>query len=179
MTRTPLRRSLRLLTPVVVTASVATLAATPASACGRALVFRGPLQDLQPATVDPFDGAAARVLLVHRAHGTRVVLTVKGADPGSAGVQFGAHLHVGPCVAGDPAAAGPHYNASTSVPPVVSDQTEVWLDFVVAPDGSGRSAAAVPFVPVPGARSVVIHALPTDETGAAGTRLACLPVVWS
>ena len=62
--------------------------------------------------------------------------------------------------------------------PEISEDTEVWLDFTVD-DGAGTATASVPFVPQPGARSVVIHAIPTDHhTGLAGARLACLPVVW-
>ena len=42
-------------------------------------------------------------------------------------------------------AAGPHYNQSTVngvVPPVVNDQTEVWLDVTVGPGGEcGRRGA--------------------------------------
>lgn len=97
-------------------------------------------------------------------------------------MTYGAHLHVGPCVAGDGAAAGPHSNQSVVdgvVPQVVDATTEVWLDFTVRPNGSARSVAVVPFVPTSGTRSIVIHAMPTDPAGAAGARLACLPVVWS
>jgi hypothetical protein len=61
---------------------------------------------------------------------------------------------------------------------VVSPETEVWLDLTLDRHGRGRSVAVVPFVPEPGTRSVVLHAMPTDPSGAAGPRLACLPVVW-
>ena len=90
--------------------------------------------------------------------GTRFHLRVKGIDPAVAGTEYGAHLHVGPCVQGNGAAALGHYNASTATPPVVSNQTEVWLDFEVTDGGTGAGDALVPFVPVPGERSVVIHA---------------------
>jgi Cu/Zn superoxide dismutase len=79
-------------------------------------------------------------------------------------------------------AAGPHYNESTVngvVPPVVNDQTEVWLDVTVGAAGSAVAVARVPFVPVPGNRAVVLHAMQTDEHGTAGARIACLPVSWS
>jgi Cu/Zn superoxide dismutase len=112
------------------------------------------------------------------AHGTLFHLRVKGIDPAAAGHVYGAHLHVGPCVAGDGAAAGPHYNASTTTPPVVSDQTEVWLDFTATADGTGAADTTVPFLPTPGTRSVVIHAESTAPNGTAGPRLVCLPVVW-
>ena len=64
------------------------------------------------------------------------------------------------------------------VPPEISEDTEIWLDFTVD-DGAGTATASVPFVPLPGERSVVVHAMETDHhTGAAGPRLACLPLVW-
>ena len=95
--------------------------------------------------------------------------------------DFGAHLHLGPCVAGNGAAALAHYNTDVLAgvtPPEISEDTEVWLDFTVD-DGAGTATASVPFVPLPGTRSVVVHAMETDhETGGAGARLACVPVVW-
>ncbi len=118
--------------------------------------------------------------IVASAHGSHTVLRVRGIE-GADGETFGAHLHAGPCVAGDPAAALGHYNTDVLagvVPPEVSERTEVWLD-VTVDDGAGTATASVPFVPLPGSRSVVVHALATDHhTGAAGARLACLPVVW-
>jgi len=159
------------------TAALVVAAPGSASAC-TVHVFSGPLQDLSPSTADPFDGAHARLTMVARHHGTVAILRLSGVDPAEAGHRYGAHLHSGPCVAGNPAAAGPHYNVSTSTPPVASPETEVWLDFTVRPHGTALSVAAVPFVPTPGTRSVVIHAMETDDHGAAGARLACLPVVW-
>jgi len=179
MTRTALhhlRASVPIVATIVVFAGVA-----PAGACTlNTQRVQGTLQDLQPSTTEPFDGARASLVMVPtRSGGTKFVLRLRGADQAAAGATYGAHLHTGPCVAGDGAAAGPHYNASTTVPPVVSDLTEVWLDFTLTRHGRGRSATQVPFAPTPGARSIVIHAMPTDPAGAAGVRLACLPVVWS
>ena len=152
---------------------------TPAAAAVWATyLFRGPLQDLS-ATSALFDGARAKVLLQTSSDSSRVVLAVKGIDPTLAGNRYGAHLHIGPCVAGNAAAAMGHYNVSTADPVVISAQTEVWLDFTVDTDGEGRAVARVPFVPVAAARSVVVHALQTAPvTGIAGPRLACLPVEW-
>jgi superoxide dismutase, Cu-Zn family len=135
----------------------------------------GPLVDLQPATTGPFDGASAAVRITATRHGSHAVLRVRGIS-GAEGQTFGAHLHAGPCVAGAPAAALGHYN----VDPLgrATPQTEVWLDFTVD-DERGSASASVPFVPLPGTRSVVIHAEGTDPaTGTAGPRQACLPVVW-
>ncbi len=156
------------------------LAAAPAGAAVTSITAVGPLRDLSAATADPTDGARAVVQSLATSAGTTFRLSLRGLDPAFVGVEYGAHVHVGPCVAGDGAAAGPHYN-STGLPGtegrVVSDQTEVWLDFVI--DGKGRawSKAKVPFViPKGGAGSVVIHATPTASDGTAGARLACLPV---
>ena len=159
------------------------LAATaPASASTHGPLVRasGPLSDLQPAETGPFDGATAAVQIVASAKGSHALLRVRGID-GADGRTFGAHLHSGPCVAGNGAAALGHYNTDVLAgvtPPEVSEQTEVWLDITVD-DGAGTATASVPFVPVAGERSVVVHALATDHhTGAAGARRACLPVVW-
>lgn len=161
--------------------AIVLLTAAPALALGPFLRTAGPLSDLTPAATSPFDGARARVQMVESAGGSHAVLTVKGINPTAEGQTFGAHLHDGPCIAGDGAAAGPHYNAHAhgqSQVPVVNDRTEVWLDFTVE-DGAGTGTASVPFVPEPGSRSVVVHQLPTNpETGGAGPRLACLTVSW-
>ena len=164
-------------------AAAATLLAVPATtapnaAAAPAQVFRGDLVDLSAAITDPFGDASAHLVMTETGKGTLFHLRVKGIDLAHAGQAYGAHLHVGPCVEGDGAAAGPHYNASTAIPPVVSDQTEVWLDFTVTADGTGAGDALVLFVPVPGERAVVIHAEATAPNGTAGPRLVCLPVVW-
>jgi Cu/Zn superoxide dismutase len=153
-------------------APAATTSAAPAQ------VFRGDLVDLSAVTADPFGDASAHLVITPNAQGTTFHLRIKGIDPAVAGEAYGAHLHVGPCVEGNGAAAGPHYNVSAAAPPVVNDQTEVWLDFTVTTDGTGAGDATVPFVPVPGERAVVVHAEETAPNGTAGARLVCLPVVW-
>ncbi|MGA8977596.1 MAG: superoxide dismutase family protein [Pedococcus sp.] len=144
---------------------------------GRTLTFQSPLSDLQPTTAQPLDGARGTLRMTIGARRTGVVLTVRGIARSATGTTFGAHLHSGPCVPGDGVAAGPHYNSAA--PPVVDADHEVWLDFTVTSVGSGRATTVVPFVPVHGARSVVVHEMATNhDTGAAGARLACFPVVW-
>jgi Cu/Zn superoxide dismutase len=160
-------------------AAAATLLLAPVTAyAAPAQVFRGDLVDLSAVTADPFGAASAHLVMTPNAQGTTFHLRIKGIDPAVAGEAYGAHLHVGPCVEGNGAAAGPHYNVSTTTPPVVDDQTEVWLDFTVTPDGTGAGDATVPFVPVPGERAVVVHAEETAPNGTAGARLVCLPVAW-
>ena len=159
--------------------------AGPAVACevdeGHPHRVAGALRDLQTSTAAPLDGARASLTMrVHRGM-TTFVLSVRGIDRAAVGDVFGAHLHIGPCVRGDGAAAGAHHNVSAlhgDVPPVVGDRTEVWLDFTVTRSGRGRAVATVPFVPAPGNRAIVIHAEPTAANGTAGARLACLPVSW-
>ena len=159
-------------------AAAAILLTAPAASAGPAEVFRGELVDLSSTTADPFGDASAHLVMTETGKGTRFHLRVKGIDPAAAGTEYGAHLHVGPCVEGNGAAALGHYNASTATPPVVNNQTEVWLDFEVTDGGTGAGDALVPFVPLPGERSVVIHAEATAPSGAAGPRLVCQPVVW-
>lgn len=172
---TPRRRSTT--ATVIAGAAVAAVVAAAAPAvAGAALNFKGDLRDLTPATASPFDRARAKLTLVGY-EGTQAVLVVHGIDPSVAGQTFGAHLHLGPCVAGNGAAALGHYNHSTT-PRVVSDQTEIWLDLTVNDGGNARSATRVDWSPAAGARSIVIHARPTAADGTAGDRLACLPVEW-
>jgi hypothetical protein len=153
------------------------LVAAPAVA-GASLIFRDGLRDLAPAAAGPFDGASATATLVHHSGASTVVLGLKGVDRAVAGTTYGAHLHVGPCVTGAGAAAGPHLNHSGAVPPVVDDTTEVWLDFTVTGGGTARSVAHVDWFPEAGQRSIVVHERPTAADGTAGARLACLPVEW-
>jgi len=165
--------------PLTTTLAVAgILLSAPAASAAPAEVFRGDLVDLSSTTADPFGDASAHLVMTETGKGTRFHLRVKGIATAAAGTEYGAHLHIGPCVEGNGAAALGHYNASTATPPVVNNQTEVWLDFEVTEDGTGAGDALVPFVPVPGERSVVIHAEATAPSGAAGPRLVCLPVVW-
>jgi Cu/Zn superoxide dismutase len=164
------------LLPAAIVAAAAGL--TVAASAAPAQVFRGGLVDLSTTTADPFGNASAHLVMTPNAHGTLFHLRVEGIDPTAAGHSYGAHLHAGPCVAGDGTAAGPHYNVSTTTPPLVSDQTEVWLDFTATADGTGAADTTVPFLPAPGNRSVVIHAEATAPNGMAGPRLVCLPVAW-
>lgn len=165
-------------------AAAATLATTLLIGAGSAgaaaspfVQARGPLTDLAPSSSDVTDGASALLYAVPVAGSTYFFFLLTGLDPAAAGDSYGAHVHVGPCVPGNGAAAGPHYLAGGTPSP----ETEVWLDFVVRPGGFAYVVTSVPFTIEPGdAQSVVIHAEPTQEgpptPGAAGARLACLPV---
>ena len=148
--------------------------AGPAAAASTFVQAGGALRDLQPATDNATDGATATFWAVQAGGESTHVLVVRGLDPDSAGTTFGAHVHVGPCVAGNGAAAGPHYNSDGGP---ATPENEVWLDFTVRPGGYAVARTTVPFTIEPGdAKSVVIHALPTAPGGAAGARQACLPV---
>lgn len=165
------------LTRVLIGAALA-VAATPAMAGAQSganpFVFAaGPLVNLSTAPNHVTDDATAYLLAFASGESTTVTFIVTGVDA-EPGRTFGAHVHTGPCVEGTPAAAGPHYRSDGGS---ADPDHEVWLDFAVLPGGVGISSATVPFViPDGAARSVVIHALPTAPGGAAGARLACLPV---
>jgi Cu/Zn superoxide dismutase len=167
------RRSARALAAVSLTA--------PAVFLGPLVHHHGPLTDLQSELASPTDGARGSVTaVVARTGGTLVVLRLRGLDRDAAGRTFGAHLHVGPCVADDGAAAGPHYNHDTAAgrtPPVGSADTEVWLDVTVGRGGTASAVARVDVrIDAGAAQSVVVHEAPTDPDGVAGGRLACLPI---
>jgi hypothetical protein len=168
---------------VALASAAALVTAAPAQAgTTGAHVFRGALRDLQPASSSPLDGARAKLIFAEHHGSSTFVLVVTGVGAAGVGHTYGAHLHTRACVAGDGAAAGPHYNQSTEngvVPPIVNDQTEVWLDVTVRPGGTGVAVTKVPFVPSPGTRAIVLHEQHTDDHGTAGARLACLPVNWS
>ncbi|WP_185441939.1 hypothetical protein [Kribbella qitaiheensis] len=164
--------------PISASAAPETAASTSKA---RVVLAHGGLRDLQPAAAGAFDRARAALLMVQYDGRSLVWLQVNGIDRSMAGRSFGAHLHVGPCVAGDGAAAGPHYNSDTvagRVPPRIGPDTEIWLDFTVTRAGTGFAITKVPFIALPGNRAIVIHQEPTDPNGVAGLRLACLPVSW-
>lgn len=161
---------------LLVLAAAAPAGADPGSGRVRVVSGSGALTDLSALTADATDGAQAGAFAVSRSNaGTVVVLGVRGMDRSSVGTRYGAHVHVGPCVAGDGAAAGPHYNSTAGT--TIDPSTEVWLDFTVRRNGTAVAVAIVPFViPSGGARSIVIHAMATMPNGTAGARLACLPL---
>jgi len=150
-----------------------TTGTAPAGAASMYLAASGPLTDLMTGTANATDGASASLWVVASATHTRFVLFVRDLDPAAAGTTFGAHIHVGPCVEDNGAAAGGHYNTGGAP----GRDTEVWLDFTVRATGVGFARARVPFTIEPGAaQSLVIHVQPTQDSGAAGARQACMPV---
>jgi Cu/Zn superoxide dismutase len=162
----------------------ATLSANGASTTAE---YSGDLVDLQTLAGQPdgpFDSAKARVVIEETLVDTEFSIRVTSINSAVPGHVFGAHLHTGPCVEGDGAAAGPHYNTDLSAgvklkKAEISPETEVW--FALAPDEEGMAfhVTTVPFAPVDsdGIMSVVFHALSTDPTtGAAGARQACVPL---
>jgi Cu-Zn family superoxide dismutase len=155
--------------------------------------YSGEVTDFTTTTPDVFQGARATALMIGMEGGSYFRVQIKDIGETAIGGDYGAHLHTGPCVADDPAAALGHYNNDAYDPDViaglrtkvVSDQTEVWLDFEVNSDGNARTSASVPFIPPEGDQySIVIHAEPTVDhprengpaVGSAGPRLACLPL---
>ncbi len=141
---------------------------------GTGIFFHGGLTDLHN-DAHATDGSwGVATATVHNGR-TIVRMNLKDLDRAAAGTTFGAHVHVGSCASHDGAAAGPHFNAG-----IYDDlaDNEVWLDFTVTAGGTGHAEAIADFEIGPGAaRSIVIHALPTNPLdGSAGARLACLPL---
>lgn len=165
-----------------------TAVAMPSSAHGddgddaATLAVTSQLRDLRPLVVDPTDGARSTLRMTIEDDEATFTLKLHGLDPAAAGRTFGAHLHFGSCIAGDGLAALGHYNTDVvagRTPVRTSPHTEVWLDFTVTEGGRAKARTSVPFAPLAGIRSIVIHQDPTnDRTGVAGPRLACLPVAW-
>lgn len=137
--------------------------------------YHGDLTDY-PTTPDVFKRATATAMMMGLDGESTFRLSIEGIDESAAGDEYSAHLHAGPCVAEDPAAAGGNYNVSSQVPPSVSRTTEVHLDFTVNDGGSARITLSVPFVPTAGTRSIVIHSNETPASGSSPARLACLPL---
>jgi Cu/Zn superoxide dismutase len=171
------------------------------------LLERAPTGDFQK-DPGPFDSAEGtlRVSQAPDDAATGFKLTVEKINvedfQWAAGQEFGAHLHIGPCIDGDysgPSSggqAGPHYNHDVAAhgkelptaavpsplnPAEISRNTEVWFDLVPSDNGDATDDTKVNFVPrdsnlvfIPGEMSVVIHVSPTDPTtGGAGKRQAC------
>ena len=138
------------------------------------------LSDLSTATPDVFDGAKATAFMMSVNGESTFRLHVRGIDKSAVGNKYPAHLHEGPCVAGEGVAAGGHYNAQKEEglpdPYLVNGDTEVHLDFTVSSQRSARVVAVVPFVPKPGDRSIVIHSNQPPVAPATPARWACLPL---
>jgi Cu/Zn superoxide dismutase len=147
--------------------------------------YSGGLVDLMTTTAGPLDGAKATLRVQQNLEdGTEFNLSLENIDPSAAGVEFGSHLHIGPCEKGNGTAAMGHYNHDDALllPREALHKTEVWWDLVPNDHGEANDDTSVPFVPLdslhsPGVMSVVIHVLPTDhQSGTAGARQACLPL---
>jgi hypothetical protein len=100
---------------------------------------------------------------------TLLMLSVSGLP---ANKTFGAHLHAASCADNK---GGGHYQHSGTA---VNDENEVWLDLTTDASGRARVLERKEYaVAVEKAKSVVVHANPTDPaTGKAGDKLACVDV---
>ncbi|HET7721195.1 MAG TPA: hypothetical protein VFK43_14615, partial [Acidimicrobiales bacterium] len=114
----------------------------PAAAASLFVQGGGALRDLQPGTANATDGATATFWAVQGGGESTHVLVVKGLNPASVGTTYGAHVHIGPCVAGNGAAALGHYNSDGGP---ATTENEVWLDFTVRAGGYAVARATVPF----------------------------------
>ena len=150
--------------------------------------FAGTLTDISsPGTPNVYRGARATAMMIGIDNTTFVKVQIKGLGENAIGKELGAHLHTGPCgldTAKPPQpTVGGHYNTDTVkgiTPALVSDQTEVWLNFDVNSDGNAKATATVPFVPTADDRSITFHERATTKSGVgvgtAGAKLACLPL---
>src|SRR5947208_15975330 len=86
-------------------AVAAAAGATETQPAQTSLRTAGPLRDLQPAVADPTDGAYAQFAASTAGGATTAYLVLYGLNPAAAGETHGAHVHTGPCVAGNGAAA--------------------------------------------------------------------------
>ncbi len=164
----------RIWTLILTTVAAGVLLAMAPAMAGGSIFSKAGLSDLSPLT-DPTDGGWAVASATVGEGRTVVVLNVKGLERSSIGRTLGAHVHIGPCVEGNGGAALGHYNSGAGG---ISTDTEVWLDFEITNGGTGHATAIVPFEIAAGtAHSIVIHRDPTAVgTGAAGPRLACIPL---
>ena len=144
---------------------------------------RGALTDLQLTQTSVFDGASGAAVLSAGLDGqsTSLLLEATGVSTAGAGQTFAARLNFGRCIVGFPLAAGMTYNTDLlqgHFPPVVSPQTEAWLDLSVNSSGQAIATTTVPFIPSAAARSIVIYSGPTAASGLpTGAEVACVPLV--
>jgi Cu-Zn family superoxide dismutase len=151
--------------------------------------YRGDVTDLLPKADDVYDGARATAVMVGINGETTFRVTIRGLEKDAIGHDYGAHLHLGPCGLDSSGAStvGLHYNTdvlANKANPLVSDTTEVWLNFHVNSGGYAHATATVPFVPSGPVRSITFHELPTvskktedgPAVGTAGTKQACIPL---
>lgn len=95
---------------------------------------------------------------------------------------FGAHLHQKAC---DDDKGGAHYQnvaapaGMASSPAYANPINEAWLDFTTDGRGNAVASTTVSWVPMSAlAKSIVVHAMKTGDGGAAGAKLACLPMAF-
>jgi Cu-Zn family superoxide dismutase len=165
-------------------ATVAGFSASPAAAAPPLVRATGPTF-VYDSTLAPA-GTSVQVSSTTGALTTVTSLKVSGLLPNR---RYGSHVHYLPC--GElPAAAGAHFQyvpdpatggsktvASTD-PAYANPRNEIWLDFTTSASGSASSVSVVPWR-MPADRrgqSVIIHAMGTDHTGAAGARVLCVDV---
>jgi Cu/Zn superoxide dismutase len=157
------------------------------------LKIQGFAEDLATSTEGSLDSARAKITITEGTNTdgtnrTTFFVRITGMDTSiMPGTKLGGHLHTGPCVEGDPAQAGPHYNDQVvnegKIAPTVQDpyplnpaevssKTEVWFEFVANAEGMAYDETTVNFKPddsfpsnplrVPGVMSVVVHVRETN-----------------
>jgi superoxide dismutase, Cu-Zn family len=153
------------------------------------LIYSNPYAPADPTTPNPIQGTASATATAYDLGGRmRIRLRAQGFPPSYA---FGSHLHKLPC--DDAMKAGGHYQHNpwqsgpmgtvATDPAYANTKNEAWLDFTTDADGKGGSELLLDWVPRPGeAKAVIIHQMPSQVApagGAAGAKLACLPMAFS
>ena len=152
-----------------------------ASSNGQALtIYPDPYAPDMAGTPNPItSGASASAQAFDEGGKLRIELTVSGFP---ASRPFGSHLHRLAC--DDVMKAGGHYQnmpvpmgTMANDPMFANASNEAWLDFTTDSAGKGERESIVDWIPRTGeARAIVFHNTTTGTGGAAGPKLACLPI---
>jgi Cu-Zn family superoxide dismutase len=156
-----------------------------ASSAGATLMpYPDPYAPAMAGTPNPITGAATASATAWNVGGKlKLELKVTGMP---AMRTFGAHLHRLACT---DTKAGGHYqqspwptntDASSPTDPTYANvMNEVWLDFTTDASGNASFTRTVDWLPRAGeAKGIIIHHMATGTGGAAGARLACLPIAF-
>lgn len=172
---TPIRTTAAALLTLLAVAG-AGAASAHADSVDRTVRAAGPTVVHDPA----FTGVSSAVTAVSTGDG-RTIVTLHLHDLPTAvrGATLGAHVHAGSC-GSSPTASGPHYVNPDAPSTTPLHDREIWLDVAVNAAGAARATTVADWQIATGAaRSVVVHANPTDHTsGAAGARLFCTDVAF-
>jgi superoxide dismutase, Cu-Zn family len=150
-----------------------------ATSSGPWTVFPDPYAPMSPGMPNPITSSIGGTATGFDMGGKlKITLAMTGLPPNR---EFGAHLHKKACT--DEKAGGHYQNnmwpdgSSPTDPMYANNDNEVWLDFTTDATGKGGNTRMVEWLPRPGqAKAIIIHHMKTGTGGAAGARLACMPL---